>query len=199
MSINTLIGKVKDKSSVNRSYAADESAKRKFFEEEILPHYENLYYYACKTLKNQAAAEDVVQTALERAWKNLDKLKKPESVKSWLFTIAKNEMNTMLNPKRNPINLEFSDDVMSEAEMQNVEMDVLGILVREEEKKTLGEALVRLPEKYRTLIQLRYYWGFSEKEIARITGQKYSTVRVYIHRTLKMLLEIYNEIEREKR
>ena len=103
----------------------------------------------------------------------------------------------MLNPKRTRIDLEFSDEIMSEIEMKNVEMDVLGILVKKEEIENLCEAIGRLTEKYRTLIELRYYWGFSEKEIARITKLKYSTVRVYIHRALKMLLDIYNDIDQK--
>lgn len=197
MSINTLIGKVKEKHGNNCSHAEDESIKRKFFEEEILPHYKSLYYYSLKILKNETMAEDVVQTALERAWKNIDKLKNPDSAKTWLFTIAKNEMNTLLNPRRTPIDLEFSDEIIPEIEVENVETDVLGVLIKEEEKKNLFEALNRLSEKYRTLIELRYFWGFSEKEISRITGMKYSTVRVYIHRALKMLLDIYEKIERK--
>ena len=59
MNINTLIGKVKDKHSSSCSDAADKSMKRKFFEEEILPHYKSLYYYSLKILKNETAAEDV--------------------------------------------------------------------------------------------------------------------------------------------
>ena len=34
-------------------------------------------------------------------------------------------------------------------------------------------------------------------EEGTVPGLKYSTARVYVHRALKMLLDIYNEIDRE--
>lgn len=78
MNINTLIGQAREKYSGSRDDTTDDSWKRAFFEEKILPHYKGLYYYSLKVLKNKTAAEDVVQTTLERAWKNLDQLKYPE-------------------------------------------------------------------------------------------------------------------------
>ena len=185
MSINTLIGQAREKYSGSRDDTTDDSWKRAFFEEKILPHYKGLYYYSLKVLKNKTAAEDVVQTTLERAWKNLDQLKYPERVKSWLFTIARSEMRTALSRRYTRI------------EIQTVQQDILEVLVKEEERKNICEVVSRLPEKYRILIELRYYWSFSEKEIAEITGLKYSTARVYVHRALKILLDIYNEIDRE--
>lgn len=197
MSINTLIGKEREKYDESCDDAADDSRKRIFFEEKILPHYRGLYYYSFKILKDKAAAEDVVQTTLERAWKRLDRLRDPEHVKSWVFTIARNEMRTMLRRRRIRIELEFSDEMVPEIEFHAVQQDILEALVKDEEHKNIGEAVSRLPEKYCVLIGLRYYWDFSEKDIAKITGLKYSTVRVYIHRALKMLLDIYNEIDKE--
>ena len=197
MNINTLIGQAREKYSGSRDDTTDDSWKRAFFEEKILPHYKGLYYYSLKVLKNKTAAEDVVQTTLERAWKNLDQLKYPERVKSWLFTIARNEMRTALSRRYTRIELEFSDGLIPRIEIQTVQQDILEVLVKEEERKNICEVVSRLPEKYRILIELRYYWSFSEKEIAEITGLKYSTARVYVHRALKMLLDIYNEIDRE--
>ena len=68
----------------------------RFFEEEILPHYDGIYYYVLKVLKNKEATEDVVQNTLEKAWKNLKRLKNPDRVKQWLFTIARNELYSAL-------------------------------------------------------------------------------------------------------
>ena len=46
MSINTLIGKAREKYSGSRDDTTDDSWKRAFFEEKILPHYKGLYYYS---------------------------------------------------------------------------------------------------------------------------------------------------------
>ena len=46
MSINTLIGQAREKYSGSRDDTTDDSWKRAFFEEKILPHYKGLYYYS---------------------------------------------------------------------------------------------------------------------------------------------------------
>ena len=56
----------------------------------------------------------------------------------------------------------------------------------------------RLPEKQRILIELRYYWDYSLKEISKITGIRYSSVRVYIRRALKDFLKSYESADPEK-
>ena len=86
---------------------------------------------------------------------------------------------------------------MPEIDMQMVEEDVLKLLMKKHERKEVYEAVQRLSEKYRVLIELRYYWSYSVKEIAEITGMKYSTARVYIHRALKELLNIYSDIDKK--
>ncbi len=63
-------------------------------------------------------------------------------------------------------------------------------------KEVTGEALRgalrRLPERYRTAIYLHYYEGLSTEEIARILGEKPTTIRTRLRRgreKLKTMLE----------
>ncbi len=175
----------------------EKHSMHKFFEENILPHYNSIYYYALKTLKNKEAAEDVVQTTLEKAWKNLHKLRDTRKAKSWVYAIARNELWDALKKRDTLAECEFSEELMPEIDMQMVEEDVLKLLMKKHERKEVYEAVQRLSEKYRVLIELRYYWSYSVKEIAEITGMKYSTARVYIHRALKELLNIYSDIDKK--
>lgn len=85
----------------------DKHLKQKFYEDSILPYYNGIYYYALKLLKNKEAAEDAVQSTFEKAWKNIDTLRDPEKVRSWLFTIAKNSMYSKLRKRKQEQNVNF--------------------------------------------------------------------------------------------
>lgn len=169
----------------------------RFFEEEILPHYEKIYRYVLKTLNNKEMTEDVVQNTLEKAWKNLHRLKNPDSVKQWLFSIARNELYSALRRYGTLKEYEFAEELSPDIGA-DPEEDVLKLLMKEQEKRHVIEALNRLPEKQRILIELRYYWDYSLKEISKITGIRYSSIRVYIRRALKDFLKSYESADPEK-
>ena len=59
----------------------------------------------------------------------------------------------------------------------------------------LGEAIGKLPEKYKTVIILCYYEELPYQEIAQVMGMSLNLVKVRIFRAKKMLLEILNEKE----
>ena len=65
--------------------------KEEFFMEHIAARYADIYRYVFSRLQNESDAKDAAHNTMERAWKSLDRLRKPESVKSWLFQIAYNE------------------------------------------------------------------------------------------------------------
>lgn len=169
--------------------------KQKFYEDSILPYYDGIYYYALKLLKNKEAAEDAVQSTFEKAWKNLDTLRDPDKVRSWLFTIAKNGMYSKLRKQKTRAECEFLDVAIPEREFRGIETDVLKIIMNKEAHRILRQAMERLSDKYREVLELRYYWEYSEREISEIMGVKYSTARVHIHRALKELASIYTQIE----
>lgn len=165
--------------------------KRSFFEENILIHYDSLYFFVKKTLRNREASEDAVQSTIEKAWKNFDQLRDLSKAKSWVFSIARNEMLVTINKNKRMISCEWLEEVLSENEDSLVESDALSVIIRREEKKYILEAMDDLSESRRELLTLRYCWNYSEKKIAEMKGMKYSTVRVYIHRALKDLLYHY--------
>ena len=173
----------------------DKHLKQKFYEDSILPYYNGIYYYALKLLKNKEAAEDAVQSTFEKAWKNIDTLRDPEKVRSWLFTIAKNSMYSKLRKQKTRAECEFLEMAIPEREFREIETDALKALMNKEAHRILREAMELLPEKYREALELRYYWEYSEREISEIMGVKYSTARVYIHRALKELANLYTQIE----
>ena len=51
------------------------------------------------------------------------------------------------------------------------------------------EAVLQLPEKYRNVIYLFYYEGYSAVEIAEILGRKENTIYTWLSRAKKILRE----------
>lgn len=58
------------------------------FEAQVAPHRRALLAYSYRMLGSWSDAEDAVQEALVRAWKNLDALQGRDALRSWLFQIA---------------------------------------------------------------------------------------------------------------
>ena len=61
------------------------------------------------------------------------------------------------------------------------------------EERALYEALGRLPAKYREVIHLFYYEGFSTEEIGRLLRRKHSTVRTQLTRARALLRDFMEE------
>jgi RNA polymerase sigma-70 factor (ECF subfamily) len=64
-------------------------------------------------------------------------------------------------------------------------------------QQELVEQIMTLPSKYRTVIHLFYYEGYSIKDISMLTGQKEATVRSHLTRARQKLKLILKEDDYE--
>jgi RNA polymerase sigma-70 factor (ECF subfamily) len=131
---------------------------------------DNVYRFILKNLRHEEDAQDVVQSAFEKMWKNRDNIE-TSTAKSYLFTIAHNQMIDHLRKvKRVSLKEEFNEqDKILDQQQQDL-------------KKVLNEALNRLNETQRSLVMLKDYEGYSYEEIGKIMGLSESQVKVYLHR-----------------
>ena len=77
--------------------------------------YKTKYYLALQYMKNQEAAEDVLQDAYIRAFSKLDTLQDPENFSAWLGQIVANTAKNAL-VKKNPI---LFTDVEEQTDMED--------------------------------------------------------------------------------
>ena len=133
-----------------------------------------IYRLALVRTRSAADAEDVVQEVFLRCLKNNPSFESAEHQKAWLIKVTIN----------------CSKSVLSSAfRRHSVSENALGELAAEDEEtdSTVYDAVMRLPEKYRTAIHLYYYESYSVKEIALLMRTAESTVKSWLHRARGML------------
>ena len=126
-------------------------------------------------LKRKEDAEDIVQETLLRLMQSAPVFENEEHMKAWLLRVAANLCKDFLKQARikREVSMEENEWGYGQEEPQKD---------RPDEEQAVWEAVMSLPEKYRTVIHLYYYEEYSTKEIAEILGMKDVTVRSLLKR-----------------
>jgi RNA polymerase sigma factor (sigma-70 family) len=113
---------------------------------------------------NTADTEDVIQAAWTSAFTNIDRLREPEAIGSWLIVIARREALRVIDRGRHEVLVEepcFLDERAFSAPES--------ALVEAEEQEAVHAAVERLPTRQRSL--LRLLMGGSEPSYADVAGK----------------------------
>lgn len=134
-----------------------------------------LYNYAYYKLGNIEDAEDAVQDCMLKAFEQLNRLKKPESFSSWLFTIL---YHGCMSAVKEQIKRRNDSDIEQYKNTLSYESDI------DFEREELKQALNALSEEDKNIVLLSVVVGLNSKEVARITGLKAGNVRQRLSRSL---------------
>jgi RNA polymerase sigma-70 factor (ECF subfamily) len=144
--------------------------------------YPSLLLYACKYLKDneQYYAEDFVQNAIFNAWKNKARFNGMSGLKSFLYTAIRNECISYLRKQgaRSRYEARLLDAAPCDHEGLALEADVSGIIF----------GIVQgLPARERIVLEMSFFEGKSNIEIALALNLSDSTVKKRKARALDML------------
>ncbi|HHX51111.1 MAG TPA: RNA polymerase sigma factor [Clostridia bacterium] len=157
-------------------------------------HKEAIFRYFLRMIGNEEEAGELTQEVFFQACLSLYRFKQESSLKTWLFSIARNVYLKHLRKKGVYKTQTWEENLhFSEQEPQN--SDPAEILILKEERARIKKALALLPEKDRTIIILKEYEQLSYEEIARIYGQTVNWARVTFFRAKKRLGQVYRERE----
>jgi RNA polymerase sigma-70 factor (ECF subfamily) len=143
------------------------------------------YSLAFQLLRDQGAAEDVVQEAFLAAWRSRQKFDPTKGgLRSWLLTIVRNRAIDRLRHDRlrpeAPLELDLGEEVDP-----TCDPGVLG-----PERIWMRNALKSLPRAQRTAINLAYFGGFTQAQIADYTRQPIGTVKSQLRLGLLKLAQL---------
>lgn len=147
--------------------------------EKLLKDYGNsILRMAYAYLHNMSDAEDILQETLIKYLQTAPVLKNPVHEKAWLLKVAANLSKNRIDYNRIRQTDELEETLVAE---------------KREDLRFVWEAVRALPEKYREVIHLFHYEGYSTAQIAKILGYKEATVRTNLRRGRQQLKEILKE------
>lgn len=153
---------------------------REFYDRQV----KRVYRLAMVLMGNISDAEDVTQTVFLKAWEKKPDFRDSDHEIAWILTTTRNQCKDMHKSfyRRKRTDLENAPEPQVTLETQ---MD-----------SEIWEALQSLTEKYRMVLYLYYYEGYSVRELSVILGRRESTLQTQLatgRKQIKSLLELKGE------
>jgi len=161
------------------SLARGEDVKSPTFEEIYEQRFDMVYRVCFSYMKNEADTEDVAAIVFAKLLKHGTNFKNAEHEKAWLLRVAINQCKDQLKSGWN----NYADI----EDHKNIES---ANLFQESE---LLKTVLELPGRYKDVIYLYYYEGYSTAEVARILKKPQSTIRNQMREARKLLRDVLEE------
>lgn len=153
-------------------------SEKQYFSDMYDKHSKSVYGVCLMYLKNKDDAEEAVSESYVRLMENIPDFESEAHAKAYLMRAAVNICKNQLKSgwRRNTVHDE----------------DVLMYMAAPEERSIMNEVL-SLPSRYRVIIYMHYYVGYSTKEIAEIMNISQSAVLSRLSRGRGKLKDILTE------
>ena len=159
------------------------------FRDNILPLKDKLSRLALRITFDSSEAEDIVQDTLIKVWDKRDEWQQIESIESYCMTITRN-LAIDRSQKMEARNMELTPEAQEMPDTLTPEK----LFEQDEQLRLIHQAINSLPEKQRTIVQLRDIEGKSYKEIAEILGITEEQVKVNLFRARQRIKTEINGI-----
>jgi RNA polymerase sigma-70 factor (ECF subfamily) len=150
------------------------------------------YSVIVSIVRDSATAEDLVQETFLRVWNRIQAFEAGRgALGPWLLAIARNRAidhvrSTASRMDRNSFEFDAREHPSLFVDM---ERDVLNT----DNARIIKQAIAKLSDNQRTVIELAYYEGLSQTEMAEKMGQPLGTVKTWVRTALRNLRDELGE------
>jgi RNA polymerase sigma-70 factor (ECF subfamily) len=148
-----------------------------------------VFALSARMLNDPQASEEVTQDVFMSVWRRVTSYKPGRGkVTTWLFSIAHNRTIDELRKRlrdRSRENQNIDDHVNIKEETALPAEQVIA----QSEFDMVKEAMQRLPEEQRRVVEMSYFGGYTQVEISEMTGQPLGTVKTRMRLALRKLRE----------
>jgi RNA polymerase sigma-70 factor (ECF subfamily) len=171
---------------------------------ELMQRYkDSIYFMALKMVNNKDDAMDLTVETFGKAFENIEKYKPDFAFSTWLFRIATNNCIDFIRKKRlNVVSLQsLTEEDRDEKQLQIVSntLNPEETSIKKQESEKLKNIVEQLPQRYRTLIILRYYDERSYEEISQQLDLPLGTVKAQLFRARDLMSNIMNRKKKNLR
>ncbi len=146
---------------------------------DILPLKNVLYRLALRITLSSQEAEDIVQDVIIKIWKMGDRVEEIENLESYALRLTR---NLAVDRQRMKVNQTETFDEMADEHNYYISPNVEKRIEQQERIDAIRTIMAQMPEKQRSIMQLRDFEGKSYKEISDILQISEDQVKVYLFR-----------------
>ena len=146
-----------------------------------------VFALAVRMLKDPIGSEEVTQDVFMSVWRRgASYTSQKGKFTTWLFSIAHNRTIDELRKRRRDRSRE-NDDIDDHLNIQSGDISPADTAIAQSEYAQIRAAMDELPEEQKNVIELSYFKGLTQTEIASKTGQPLGTVKTRMRLALKKL------------
>jgi RNA polymerase sigma-70 factor (ECF subfamily) len=177
MSIST------DKELLQRVSHGDKAAMRILYDE----YAPNLRRFITRWIANENDASDILHDTMLEIWRKADRFQGRSSVKSWMFSIARNKAIDRNRKGARTVLAEPDENIADESPQPDDIVDAF------QDAKRVRACIEKLSAVHKAAIHLAFFEGLTYPEIAQIEGCPVGTVKTRIMHAKKLLLRCLSD------
>jgi RNA polymerase sigma-70 factor (ECF subfamily) len=182
----TIGGDAQDVALVSRTARGDRQALRGLYER----HAARAMALALRVLQRASEAEDVVQETFFEVWRRAPEFDPARgSPLAWIFTICRTRAIDHLRSRlagARVLGQREADPLVSGSPAESAE--------QRQTRERIDAALTQLPAEQRRVLELAYFEGLSQSEIASRTGEPLGTVKTRVRLGMEKLAGLLSEL-----
>lgn len=163
---------------------------------DLLHHYrESVYLLFLRMTHDPMTADDLTMETFCKAFSQLTTYSPQNTFATWLFSIASNRGIDFIRRKHmdtvslSSVSVRVGEDETLEYPVPSDDPNPEEALIGRQQATTLSEVVGQLPERYRRIVQLRYYEELSYEEISAKLRIPLGTVKIHLRRARQLLAE----------
>lgn len=148
-----------------------------------------LYWHIRRLVIIHADADDALQNTFINAWKGLKGFRSESSLYTWLYSIATNEALTLIRKreKTSGVSIDDLESIFTVSPEGDTWFD------GDEASLKLQNAILKLPEKQRTVFNMKYFDDMSYEEISLALGTSVGALKASYHHAVKKIERFITE------